>query len=357
MAKGISIGTGTLNKNLKSGFIGTGTANKKLKKVLVGTASGNKVAWTSFEAFVYIVKKASSRNAVRKVSPNGETVWSSIYMNSMERGSIVVDAEGYLYPAINRSGYTYIYKISPSNSEVYSKSVQASNINSIAISKLGTFWITGGTGKNIYRVSSSGNVTTIINYNAAPYLAVDYEGNVYVKDYDAVAKKNIIKKRNDNGDIVSEINPEIDNLADIMFIALDEDKNIYITHNYWETYTWTMSKISANGTFIWGLGAIGKKYDRIVVDKDNVYGVTSSSEVCKLKTNGTLEWNWEPIEMGVFKAVDKEGFIYMAYNGGVKKLDKNRSEIWTYVSDEPTHATMDIAVDPGLLGAFPNEWQ
>jgi hypothetical protein len=271
-----------------------------LEKVWTRSFSGapNTVAVDS-DGFVYI---GTSKNLVRKTSPDGSTVWD--YTVSDEVNSIAVDSDGFVYYG---AGYI-VGKLTPDGQNVW-VSNSGGGVKSVAIDSDG-FVYCGGTGNTVIQYDASGS--KVWSYNANYYIysiTVGLDGYLY-----AGSAQGYVIKLDSFG---NEIN-RYDASSSVLSVAIDSDNNFYAG-----TLGKQVIKFNALGDKVWTFtppSAVAS----VVVD---IYGFSycsSSTLIYKISPSGKSVFSYNEGYNLYSIFYDSDSYIYTCSNSGDFKKYKDK---------------------------------
>lgn len=324
------LGAYTLNKNL-------------LKDTKLNIYSLKGIGDIISDFFVY---SSGQDNRAKKIDPDGIEVWS-YNGHSSNVNSISTDPDENVYTG---STDDTVQKVSPEGDHIWTHTLHSGTVNTVAVDVNGNVHSGANDGK--YRKADPDGefllgTNNVAGGNNVTGVAVDPDESYYVTG-DAN-----VRKRNSSGGSVWTFTNHTSNTNKV---AVDADQNAYSTSN-----DNTVRKINDAGSQVWSYDA-GRALQGVAIDKDGfVYiGFNSgpgAAAVRKLDQNGDFIWEKTYSDGGnvMHLATDPAGYIYAPLlDDTVRKLDQDSNQIWSFGGH--TNGVLGVATQPGLLGAFPNEW-
>jgi parallel beta-helix repeat protein len=312
---------------------------------------------------------------VRKISPQGDTIWFSNYSSeiNMEPEGVVVDHDGnYVVvgsstQAPNGVGWR-VMKFSPAGALLgwwnYSVTSSDDELFGVAVDHDNNYVLVGyeDAGVNIaWRIAKITSTGVSIwnrtldprpNWYEAPYdIAVDNEGNYVVVGLMMSTNWTVVKMTPDNVLLWNKTFTISGSSIGIRSVAVDYDNN-YVLAGLQSSY-WRAMKIDSDGQGIWnwtGESVPAMTEVSVAVDQNNDYvmsGVATTSEnysIRKMSTTGSILVNWThpslvaySTERGPHKiVVDKEGNYVVVGDYRSGTLDTG----WALVKFAPNTNTM-----------------
>jgi hypothetical protein len=284
---------------------------------------------------------------LRRIDGDGNQSW--IYEGHSDHVRVVaVDPDGYIYSG--SGGSNGIHKIDSDGELVWSyhgfDTNSFPNISSIAVDRDGNVYGGSLRSEEVHKIDSSGNLEWIYDGHDEPIygIAADSEGTIYVSSDDGE-----VHKVNSSGQLITAY-PGIGDR--VHTLAIDNDGNLHTSTAYG-----VLRKYDSQGNMLWQRTSSDGWIGEIAIDQHgNVY--FTDDRLHKLNSGGNLVWTFDSPDTDWFGpvAVDPAGYVYTGgHDGTVYKIDSDGNQVWTFQGDDRN--IQSLAVDPGLYGAFPDEWE
>lgn len=280
--------------------------------------------------FVYV---AGSRG-VFKINPEGNRT-RTIFSDETE--AVAVDPDECVYVAQDSS---YVVRKFDSKGNQVWECYTSSAPESVAVGPDRYVYSAGGgseTNSRLYKISPNGAIVWTVT--GANSVAVDVNNNIFVAGHSG------LKKINQNGGVVWRSSQEIW----MRTISADKDGYSYCGDASGKVY-----KFNPSGGRVWVFNSGHDHSIRCVaVDPDKyVYSSDSLGFVKKISPNGSQVWSYAMNVSVRGVAVDPQRFVLACTQRETVKLTANGMLVWSF----PGIGGFGIAVDPGVYGAFPDNW-
>jgi outer membrane protein assembly factor BamB len=328
---------GSLTASVGSGEL-TGVSNNVNYDVQNdGAAAYNLVKFTSRNVY-----SGGSDNEVHKIDSAGSNVWEYTGHGSTVR-AVAVDPQGYVYSG---GGSDEVHKTDPDGNVVWVYTGHTSTVRAVAVDADGYVY-SGSNDNELHKINSDGNnVWEYTDHTSTVRgVAVDADGFVYSGSND-----NSVHKIDSDGNNVWTYT---EHTGTVWFVAVDTAGFVYSA-----SADDTVHKIDPDGNNVWVYEGHGGTVEGVAVDPNGfVYSGARDNEVHKIDPDGNVVWVYTGHGSSSVRAVavDPEGFVYSgASDNEVHKIDPDGNVVWVYEGHGSTIRA--VAVDPGLYGAFPEEW-
>lgn len=379
MAKGIEIGIGGINKNMKRGYIGVGGVNKKIKKILVGIGGVNKVAWVDGLLAFAIREQGTSPITVINSSDGSIEKTLTLPNNYVPLG-IATDNEDNLYVSYRgANSYNYVAKYSSNLDLIWEYTGTALGTGTgwhIGVNKNKEVYVVQYNGKStgrINKLSASGEyisgypLYSLYNRTAHPTcLALDPDGNLYIGIYELYNDYYALGKYDkDTLQCVWQAYEADSMFTEFESVAISSDGYIYTTALDMYAQRGVLSKWNATGSRVGTAVTFGATVVDIFVccDKNKLYlyRYRAGQTTHELSTRSLADLSAITTITNLPKALDgidvgRDGTllgITSRLNTEIFKFDNNTlSLIATF-----TKSGLDrIKIAGGTIGVFQDNW-
>ena len=299
------------------------------------------------------VYAAGADRWVRKIDASGAQVWESQPVSSA-LGSLAVDPQQNVYVGqASTSPFGNIYKLDAAGTLLWTSPSfgQTARVNDLAVAGDGT--VVAAYGDSVVRkLTAAGALlwefTGHQSNIEALAVAVDADGNVF-----SGAEDNLLKKIDPDG---NELWTATDHINSVRGIAVDAEGSVYSVSQA------GFYKHDPAGSVVWQSTELGPSIGAFV--DVNAAGETVASTTNRVQRHdpdgvqlwqrGLVDSNGGEVPSAV---IDPEGFVYAAtvLREQTRQIAPDGSSFgWAFSGH--TDAVLAVAVDPGKVGAFPDEW-
>lgn len=307
-------------------------------------ANGN--IYQLIQTNVYLQNSSENKPVIRKLSPNGTVIWSTIYTNGGANNvtfrSLGIDATGAVYVAGERttanpnSAYywhlakfdnngTFEWDHEPSDPSIESRSHKLIVHNNEIYAAGYTYNAGSSIQTLLVKLNPSGNevwkryMECMNSWDDSPLL-VNASGNIITGCNDSLV---VLQP---DGSHYAAADSSLNVYSKTSF-AFDEDNNMYTFH--WQSFDYVVRKFDANANLLWETDSIGNylafgdwQIPLVTDDNGNVYAGSiinsatgmDSVYIYKLNSNGSVVWSklldFDPVEM-----IYRNGKLYAAATG------------------------------------------
>ncbi len=289
---------------------------------------------------------------VHKIDNERGEIWIFEEHDSSIR-AVAVDPDGYVYTAgADNELDTTVRKIDPQGEQVWSVDDPDHQVMGIAVDADGYVY-TASIDNVVRKFDPDGNQQMDFKFtghsDGVEAVAVDADGYVYTASRDET-----VRKLDSDGDQQWEFDGHESSDFDtwVRSVAVDDDGNVYTASS-----DHTVRKLDSSGDEQWSFDHHTGTVWSVAVDADGyVYSASADGTVRKINSEGDPEWIFDKHEGDVYSVtVDTDGNVYSASaDETARKIDADGDEVWVY--DGHADIVYGIAINPGLYGAFPDEW-